>query len=658
MLIIAGCDQSISNQNANLPDGAYLSDELVTYTEVREPCEDRNAFRNAYFGDLHVHTAYSYDARPAGVRTTPEDAYNFAKGQPIPVPPYGADGRVLTTQQLSRPLDFAAVTDHSEFFGELQLCDDPDSSVYDSKACQSLRGGGPSVVLTFARIINKTNPKRLPDICGEDGTLCVEESVTLWQRTQEMAEAAYDRSTKCAFSSFVAYEYTGTPDNNNYHRNVIFRNSKVPERAISYIEAPTDRDLWAQLNKECLEGVEGCDVIAIPHNSNISSGSMFPSYMAGFETTAAARDMAEIRNVMEPVLEIFQHKGNSECFNGFPDILGEPDELCDVEQILELGAEPSADTQKNGERFCEDGEIGSDGFLRSGCISKNDFYRSILLTGLQDEAAIGVNSYKFGAIGSTDAHMSLAGSTDEASWHGHIVPEADLSRRLSKQPMFPNFLDANPGGLAGIWAVENSRDALFEALSRREVFGTTGTRIKPRLFGGWDFPEGACEFESFEDYGYNKGVPMGSNLRERPKDANPTFFATALQDSENAPLQRLQIIKGWVDEDGKSNYKVFDVAGEAMPDDEIDLDTGFWSGNGYSSLCSVFEDTEFNPRAPSYYYLRAVEVPSLRWSWAQCVALPAQERPATCENDAPKIIQELAWTSPIWYVPVKQAPEK
>lgn len=642
---------------SNDPDTVFA--ELVRYSETREMCVDRSATRNAYFGDLHIHTAFSYDARPTGTETTPADAYRFAKGEPIPVPPYDENGNPTAMQKLKRPLDFAAVTDHSEFFGEIDLCFDPDSEVYKIPTCRLLREGSAEASLPFGRIVSRTNPERLKDICGENGVRCTDASVSLWKLTQEMAEAAYDRSSNCAFTSFIGYEYTGTPNANNLHRNVIFRNEKVPERAISYIETPTDRDLWDQLTEQCFDGVEGCDVLAIPHNSNLSSGAMFPSYIGGFESVASARAMAALRNAMEPVMEVFQHKGNSECFNGLPDILGAPDELCETEQVRKVGRDVDVYGRKGVVKFCEDGEIGERGFLRTGCISRNDFFRSVLLTGLQDAAVIGINSYKIGVIASTDTHMSLAGGADEDHWLGHLVREVELTDRLTKVDYFAQSLDANPGGLAGVWAVENSRDAIFEALRRREVFGTTGTRIKPRLFGGWNFSEGACELADKEAHGYAMGTPMGGDFADRPVGASPRLFAAAAQDFESAQLQKLQIIKGWIDGDGQSHYKVFDVDVDGDHDHtgEVDLETGIWSGPGASSLCAVFEDPAFVPSQPAYYYLRVVEVPTLRWSWRACVALPPDERPVECDNDAPKTLQELAWTSPIWYLPPEDSGE-
>lgn len=650
-LPITGVCETQVSEPAAAARAAAPAENLVTYTEEREACKHRSATRNAFFGDLHIHTGFSYDVRPLGAKTTPADAYRFARGEPLAIPPYDENGRPQARMRLNRPLDFAAVTDHAEFFGEYVLCSDPASAVYGERACQLFRTGGGEGMFQFVKFLLTTKPERMPEICGANGSACIEPAASLWQTTRDMAEAAYDRSSRCQFTSFIAYEHTGTPDSNNYHRNVIFRNDRVPERAISYIEAPRDRDLWAQLSAQCLHGLPGCDVLAIPHNSNLSSGSMFPSYSGAFPSHESARQAARQRNAMEPVMEIFQHKGNSECFNGLPDILGETDEHCELEQVRALGERTDFSGERYLVRFCEPGEVGRKGFSRIGCISRNDFFRSVLLTGLEDEATIGINSYRFGAIASTDTHISVAGATDEREWRGHLVGETELAARLRPALTSPRNLDANPGGLAGVWAVENSRDALFEALRRREVFGTSGTRIRPRLFGGWDLDEDACAGHDVAGYGYEAGIPMGSVFRDRPPDAKLTLLATAVKDPDGAQLQKLQIIKGWLDPAGRLHYRVIDVAGRADANGAIDLETGRWSGAGSASLCAVFEDTEFDPSQSAYYYLRAAEVPTLRWSWAQCAALPAAQRPPECENNAPKTVQELAWTSPIWYRP-------
>ena len=642
------CAAISSRDIASVPEASRQpAGALVRYSEEREPCANRDPYRNAYFGDLHIHTSYSYDARPLGVTTLPSDAYRYARGGEITLPPHAEGGEEKTVRRIGPPLDFAAVTDHAEFFGELALCADPDSQAYASRSCEAFRRGGPTAILVLVQGLSRDVPARSADICGEDGSRCLEAARNYWERTREMAEEAYDRSSSCSFTSFVGYEHSGTPDSNAYHRNVIFRNDRVPFLPISSFEAPADHQLWEGLTRECLEGVAGCDVLAIPHSSNLSSGTLFSSGAAGSGSGPGAPARARQRNALEPIMEIFQHKGSAECFNGLPGILGGPDELCDMEELRRYYRGLPA--EDNPPPICGEGETGVGGSLNAGCVSANDFYRSTLLNGLQIGRDLGVNPYKFGVIGSTDTHLSASGEVDESGWRGHTVSETDLAERLTPSRVHPIGLYTNPGGLAGVWAVENSRDALFDALKRREVFGTSGPRIRPRFFGGWDFADGACA--SAAETGYAGGVPMGADLPAQSSGRAPRFIVSAERDRGSSPLLRLQVIKGWIDDAGDANYRVFDVAGDADSSGEIDLQTGAWSGPGHDALCAVFEDPEFDPAQSSYYYMRAVEAPSLRWSRRQCLELSEDQRPAECGNSAPKVIRELAWTSPIWYHP-------
>jgi hypothetical protein len=291
--------------------------------------------------------------------------------------------------------------------------------------------------------------------------------------------------------------------------------------------------------------------------------------------------------------------------------------------------------------------------MGGGCVSANDFLRSGLLTGLSEQQNTGVNPVKFGVIASSDGHTGTPGSVAEDNWKGYVTDEMSIQKRLERGTL-PSGILGNPGGLAGVWAVENSRDAIFEAMQRREVFGTSGTRIVPRFFGSWNFPRNSCESADIISRGYSQGVPMGADLPPMPdKNALPSFIASALRDpSETAALlKKLQIVKGWVNVEGKQHYKVYDVAGDTDNDAGVDTSTGQRFGEGHNSLCAVFTDTEFDPTVPAYYYLRVVENPSPRWSLLDCLRLDAAERPQVCEDTSKHIIHEMAWSSPVWYTP-------
>lgn len=650
----------------------------VTYTEERIHCATYTPERMALFGDLHVHTAYSFDAAANSLETYPDDAHRFAKGEAIPFFPVNAAGKPMGSTKLSRPLDFVSITDHGEFLGERALCRTPGSPKYATKFCQGYRETERQGMLMLGTIVDMEKPQRFAELCGEDGELCREFARGPWQEMIAAAENAYDRSANCTFTSLIGYEYTGTPGLSNIHRNVIFRNGNVPALPVSYIEAPTDQKLWRELDPQCNED-NNCSYITIPHNSNLANGRMFSllqggkhsdDHVADDHTHHHASDDREREHALarlehEPVMEIFQHKGNSECINGLSSIYGAPDEQCEFEQVRQFGEtrqvvsleivdsrlETSASEVVTDE--CGD-DTGRGGMVGGGCVSETDFMRSNLLKGLRDEQRLGVNSAKLGVIGSTDTHASVPGAVSESNWGGHITGEATPAERL--QPgLLTSGINGNPGGLAGVWAVENSRDAIFEALERREVFGTSGPRIKPRLFAGWNYDQTICDAPDMLEQAFANGVPMGADMNRRTSNSSPTLIAYAEADSApNATaLQQLQVIKGWIDDTGKAHYQIHTAAGTPDNDAGVDMATGARFGAGHDKLCAVFNDPDFDPTQSAYYYLRALENPSPRWSFYDCLTIPEDQRPEVCgeSSDIPKIIQEMAWTSPIWYRP-------
>src|SRR5882724_6019485 len=311
-------------------------------TEAREPCASFELFRQPYFGDTHVHTAYSSDAVFAGTRENPRGAYRFAEGEPIGLPPYDAEGTPTRTAQLRRPLDFTAVTDHAEQFGEIQICLTPGLSGYDSDECVAARDQlaaplpalssllPPAAVINFLLGYGVSNPPQRFSWCGTAGADCLQQASLVWQDTQAAAEEFYDRTAACTFTTFAAYEWSGQPGGNNLHRNVIFRNAVVPALPTSYMEQPTPQGLWATLQSQCVDGLPGCDVLAIPHNPNASGGLMFaPVNADGSPLTATD---AAFRSSMEPLVEMNQHKGDSECRPG----VQSTDEICGFEKLNRL----------------------------------------------------------------------------------------------------------------------------------------------------------------------------------------------------------------------------------------------------------------------------------------------------------------------------------
>lgn len=640
----------------------------IQYSEDRESCADYSQLRKPLFGDLHVHTALSFDAVAGRINTMPEDAFDYAMGKPIASFPQNEQGEAIGTAQLNRPLDFLSVTDHSEFLGERALCVNPDSSEYEGEFCTKYREIEFQGTLMLASRLSAQYPDfgdRVDMLCGADDSRCLEAAKGPWQRIQDAAEAAYDRSENCTFTSFVGYEYSGSPGQSNYHRNVIFRNAKVPELPISFFEAPLDSMLWAQLDKHCSEE-DNCDYITIPHNTNLSNGKLLTPYVGLEQTEENKINYAKTRLKREPIMEIFQHKGASECINGLSSVLGAVDELCEIEQVRVMGKTTSAKHFHlegadivMGEPYqevtdeCEDGEFGRQGMMGGGCVSRNDFVRSALITGLEEQQKIGYNPVKIGIIASTDGHYGTPGDVAEDAWRGAVSGEMTPEQRL-KPGHLPSGIKGNPGGLAGVWAVENSRDAIFDAMLRRETFGTSGPRIVPRFFAGWELDSNSCDRPDMVDHGYSKGVPMGGDLpQSSAQNQKPKFLLAAQRDSGGGetPLQKLQIVKGWVDADGKRRYEVHTVAGSSNNNAGVDVLTGERYGEGHNSLCAVFVDEDFDPSIPAYYYLRAVENPSPRWSLLDCLKLDKEARPAVCEEPSRQVIQEMAWSSPIWYTP-------
>jgi len=612
-----------------------------TYTEDRIPCRAQFPTKKAMWGDLHIHTALSADAFPDGTRTYPEDVYAFAKGAEIPIPTQ--EGQEQRTLQLKRPLDFAAVTDHAETFGEGYICTQEGKYPgYDSKSCQKVRKGGEWGVAELMRMNSEVFPKRKPAVCGDDLSDCAAAEKTVWQRVIKAAEDAYDRSADCTFTSFIGYEYTRAPNAQHMHRNTIFRNADVPERPFHHVSHPQTYQLLSAFEEKCRNDIKHCDVLSIPHNSNISGGNAFnPKDMQGFsmETQRAYRAH---RNAYDRLAEIIQHKGASECLNGASDILGDVDELCDVEQLRQFGKPektartttimPAFSTSMSSE--CTDEHLDpKDNIYKGFCLSSRDYVRGALLEGMSLENKGEANPFEFGFIGSTDTHISVSGYVEEDGWEGHIAYEADLEGRMGEASTGRfNRLVSNPGGLAGIYAVENSRDAIFQSMKRREAFATSGPRIEPRLFAG-HFPAEICDANNWLDMAYENGTPMGSKLPAQDKPFQILVQATA--DPMSRPLSKIQLVKGWLSPEGHKHTKVVTLL-ETTP---------------ANSLCSLHLDLDYDPALPTYYYMRAVEPERPRWSAAQCAAVSVENRPEGCNNDQPEMIHEMAWSSPIWFTP-------
>lgn len=579
-----------------------------------------NPMKNAYFGDTHVHTSWSPDAFTQGTRTTPRDAYAYAKGAAI-------DHTAGYKIQLKQPLDFYMVTDHSEYMGVLPKTQEPDSVLYDSAVGKLLRSPKPEdrekALLTVVGSITGATGL-IPELAQP----AISKSV--WQEIVQIADENYEPGK---FTTFPAYEWTsqGPTGTQNLHRNIIFRSSEgVPELPFSNFDSSQPEELW-----NFMDGLrdQGVNLLAIPHNPNLSDGLMFP--MVDSYGKPLSKEYAEQRMRNEPLVEATQIKGTSETHP----LLSDTDEFANFE-ISDFRIDPNDLNAKNR--------------------PKGSYIRDAYKTGLVFEETTGLNPYKFGMTGATDTHNSGA-PIEEDRYFGKLgredgTPEARLLNDGSLGKIVRTW---SASGVAAVWAEENTRESIYDAMARKESFGTTGPRIRVRLFGGWNYTDIDSKSDDFVNIGYEKGVPMGGDLAAKPDAAQaPTFMVAAMKDPNTANLDRIQIVKGW-SKNGQTDEKVYDVAladgrtvnpvtGKAPPvGNTVDISTATYKNSiGDAQLSAYWRDPDFDPEARTFYYARVLEIPTPRWSTYDALKLGIPV-PA----DLPATIQERAYTSPIWYTP-------
>ena len=585
------------------------------------------------FGDTHLHTAYSMDAGAFGARLTPRDAYRFARGEEIA----SNTGQPV---KLSRPLDFLVVADHSDgmgFFPQL-MGGDPTllATPQGRKWYDEIRGGkGAEAAIDI--IVSFSNGK-LPNGFPTPGTSAYRNA---WQDTIKAAEA-YNEPGR--FTAFIGYEWTSNTGGNNLHRNVIFRGNGTqaslvePFTTLPPLGSDNPADLWKWM--AATEEKTGSEVLAIPHNGNLSNGLMFPMVEAFGKKLD--RDYVETRAKWERLYEVTQTKGTGEAHP----LLSPNDEFANFE-IWDKGN--------------LDGSVA-----KTQDMLEFEYARSALLNGLRLEAQLGTNPYKFGMIGSTDAHTGLA-AVEEDNFFGKTAPQEPSPERLTKV-----FVD-NPktgvkimdwevsaSGYAAVWATENTREAIFDAMKRRETYATTGSRMIVRFFAGWDFVPADAHNRMPAAIGYAKGVPMGGDLEKAPNGKSPTFLVAALKDAIGANLDRIQIIKGWLDNDGKPQERIYDVAVsgdrkiqadgrcKTPVGNTVDIENATWTNTiGAPELITVWKDPEFDPAQRAFYYARVIEIPTPRWTAYDVKRFGNKPLPGTT-----MVLQERAYTSPIWYSPM------
>ncbi len=582
-----------------------------------------NPDRECYFGDTHAHSTLSTDAFGFGNRLDPDNAYRFARGEKAyHVTP---DSEEI---QLTVPLDFFMMTDHSEMMGIASQALDSTSPVYNTEMGKLLRANTPK---SGGQALFQLQNSVASGVFPEGYTMDSFRSV--WQQVVATAEK-YNEPGK--FTTFIAYEWTSMPNGENLHRNVIYRGTDVPAMPFTAMDSVVPEDLWTYLEEQRERGNEN---LAISHNGNLSNGRMFQlvdSYGA-----AITAEYAKRRNENEPLHEAMQLKGTSMAHPAFsPD-----DEWADFE-LLPVSLHTWKPTQQQ----------------------KTSFVREAYKFGLRFQQTIGANPFKFGLEGGGDDHGS-SHTWEEFNFHGgHGSVDNTVEKRLTGTTPIPGATPGvnimlSAGGITGVWAESNTRGAIFDALKRKETFGSSGVRIKARFFGGWDYPADLVEQKDWVKKAYAEGVPMGGDLTAvpggTPNGQVPTFAVYALRDINSAPLQRIQIIKGWT-KDGEMMEMVYDVAcsdGGAIdpkthrcPDNgaTVDLKTCESSTDkGDADLAATWTDPDFDKTVPAFYYVRVLENPVCRWSTRQANAAGME-----LSSKVPATIQERIWTSPIWYTPV------
>ncbi len=608
---------------ASAQDWTLDREQLVEEPEPYSPFVDQHFPQNVFFGDTHFHSSLSVDSGLIGNALDLKEAIRFAKGEEV---------RTSTGQraQLVRPLDFLVLSDHAEYLGIADLLNTADPELLATDVGRgwyaAMREGGDAAWQTAVRLIDDFG-SGTPSFRKSN----VERSV--WDTVVDTASQFNEPGT---FTVLNGYEYTSTPDGNNLHRVVVFRDG--PDRVKQVLpfgafDSTDPEDLWAFMAN--YEADTGGGVLAIPHNGNLSNGVMFAETVNGQPMT---RDYAERRARWEPLAEVTQMKGDGEAHP----FLSPNDEFANFENW----------------------DIGNaNGIAKQPEMLQFEYARSALRVGIRLEETLGANPYKFGMIGSSDTHTSLA-TTREDNYFGKL-PHLEPSKDRFEKVVLRSSEDGSPfifswqmvaSGLIGVWARENSREEIFDSMRHKEVYATTGSRIRVRVFAGWDFTADDVESRDRVQIGYDKGVAMGGELKDAPDGAAPRFLITALRDPDNANLDRVQVIKGWLNADGTTEERIYDVAcadNRAIVERRCERQVGSTvQGANYANtigdplLSAFWEDPDFDPDRRVFYYVRVIEIPKPRWTAYDATYFGVEMSP-----EVPMTVQDRAYTSPIWYTP-------
>jgi hypothetical protein len=624
---------SANAETVGLPAPGIDSGAAFPSQKHFSPYEGRNFPTEVFWGDTHLHTGMSFDAGSFGARLLPRDAYRFARGEEV-------TSSTGLRVKLSKPLDFLVVADHTDNMGWFPELFDGNPEMLANPMVkrwyEMVNEGGQTAVAAAIEIIEAFSQGTFPmETASLPGTPTYRSA---WKTAIDAAEEFNDPGR---FTAFIGYEWTSNDGGNNLHRVVVYRDGgnkasmMEPYTTLPPVGSPNPRDLWKWMQK--YEDKSGGNLLAIGHNGNLSNGIMFPILdpVTGRKFDSA---YAETRMKWEPLYEVTQIKGDGEAHP----LLSPNDEFADYE-TWDMGNLDLSNPKEDD-------------------MLQYEYARSALQLGLRLEKELGVNPYKFGMIGSTDSHTGLATAEEENFFGKHSGTEPGPERINHPMGKTENGTyeswDMVASGLAAVWARENTREAIFEAMKRRETYATTGPRMMVRFFGGWDYSDTDAKSRLPASAGYSKGVPMGSDLPARPGDGAPSFLVAALKDPISGNLDRIQIVKGWVDKRGKRYEKIFDVAwsGDRQPGSDgklppvgntVDLSTATWTNTiGAVELITVWEDPEFDPEVPAFYYARVLEIPTPRWTAYEEVRFGVD-----FGDDVEMVTQERAYTSPIWYTP-------
>ena len=622
-----------------MPAAGHAADNsaIATASASRySPYAGRKYPTQVYFGDTHHHTANSGDAFMNGDRLSPEDAYRFARGEEV----VSSTGIPV---KLVRPLDFLVISDHAEGLGVMyEVYNGNPVMMADETLARwnkMMKAGGDDAASAQNELVSAQAQGTLP-ASVTNPEIAGPLQKTVWQAYTETAEQYNDPGH---FTAMIGYEWTSVPGGNNLHRNVLFRDSKNEADQITPFTAwqsEDPEDLWQWMAD--YEQKTGGQVLAIPHNGNLSNGRMFA--LMDFEGNPLTQDYASRRARWEPLQEVMQTKGNSETHPG----LSPNDEFADY-----------------GIVGWEYGNLTMEGEPESQEMRPFMYLRGGLMNGLAQERKLGTNPFKFGMIGGTDIHNSLTAIDEDNFFGKHVSQEPSPHRwdHISKQGFGKTRYTwhYSAAGYAAVWATDNTREALWDAMHRKEVYATSGNRPTVRFFGGWDYTADDANTRYIADAGYAKGVPMGADLPAMSKGASvPTFLVAAMKDPEGGNLDRIQIIKGWLDAGGETHEKIYDVAwGDAatrkpgkdgkLPavGDTVDVANATWTNTiGDPDLAAVWIDPDFDASQPAFYYARVIDIPTPRWT-----AYDQKRFGIKMSDDVPMKTQERAWSSPIWYTP-------